>query len=138
MRPSLFCKNFPGVHISIREIHKHPCPTSHLAKHIHVGYRLVQFKITPENPFVIPSFQWLKLITVKPTWNIKLREQCPNFIAIERDDVILDIGYQLGKHQGMVVDFVLFTVKNLCDGTQTNHKAFIKHTAGSQSSNHTS
>ncbi len=130
MRPALFCKNFPGIHISIREIHKHPCLTSHVAKHINVGYRLVQIRVTDDNPFVNPSFQWLKFITVKPSWNIKLRDQCPNFIAIEREDVILDISYELGKHEGKVVDFIFFTVKNLCDGTQTYRKAFIQHSVG--------
>ena len=130
MRPALFCKNFPGVCISIREIYKHPCPTSHVAKHINVGYRLVQIHITDDNPFINPSFQWVKLVTVKPSWNVKLREQCPNVIAVEREDVILDIGHQLGKYEGKVVDFLLFTVKNLCDGTQTYHKAFIQHSVG--------
>ena len=136
MRPALFCKNFPGVHISIREINKHPCPYLEVAKHVNAGYRLVQFKITDDNPFVNPSFQWLKLITVKPSWNVKLRDQYPHFIAIEREDVILDIGYALGKHEGAVVDLVLITMKNLYDGTQTHRKAFIKHSVGS-SSHHT-
>lgn len=136
MRPTLFFKNFPGIHISITEIDEHPCPSLEVAKHINVGYRLVEFRITDDNPFVNPSLQWLKFITVKPSWNIKLRDQYPHFIAIEREDVILNIRYELGKYDGVVVDLVIFTVKNLCDGTQTNRKAFIKHTVGS-SSHHT-
>lgn len=131
MRSLLFCKNFPGVHVSIHEVHKHPCPHSQLACHIDVGYRLVQFHITDENPFVPSGYQALKLISVKQTWNIKLREQTENVLRVERDDIILDLDYSPGEYNGAPVDFIIFTLKNLRDGFITYYKAFLRHSVNS-------
>ncbi len=131
MRPVLFSKNFQGLNILIREVHKHPCIHSEYAHHINAGYYLVQFEITKEHPFVNVRYLWMKMVTVKDSWNIKIREQCADLIAIEKDDVILDIKYGLGKYKGNSADKITFITKSIKDGTQTLHNAFIVHSVKS-------
>lgn len=131
MSPALFSKQFPGLNVSIREVHKHPCLHSVHAHHINVGYYLVQFEITKEHPFVKVRYLWMKMVTVKDSWNIKISNECVNLIAIEKDDVILDVGYTLGKYKGNSADRITFTTKSIKDGTQTLHNAFIVHSVKS-------
>lgn len=78
-----------------------------------------------------PGYYTVKLITVKPTWNIKLSEQVANILTVEKEDIILDLDYSSGEYNGATGDFVIFTLKNLRDGIRTYQKAFLRHPVNS-------
>lgn len=134
MPSTVFRKNFQGLHISVQEILKHPCPKNVLAEHFNVGYRLMQFHITNENPFLHPGFTRLKLVNVKPTWNIVLRNVCTESVmVVEREEVIVDIQYTLGKLEGAPADMITLLLRSLSDGLFSYRAVYIKHPARSSS-----
>lgn len=128
MPSTIFEKDFFGMYISVREIKKHPCPDSPIAEHLHVGYLLVQFNATKTNIFMPPNFSYIKLATVKPSWNIKIREQCCKYIQIiEPGDIILDITYRIEECRGKNRDVITIFLKNLQDGFVTRQYIKIEH-----------
>lgn len=131
MRTTVFRVSFPGIRIRIIDKKGNPCTQPELQRHFHVGYKHVQIDITEDNEFMTPGHWPFKLVYVKPTWNVKLREQCtdPFFAVIQPDEIVIGVGHRQDVINGLDVELIVLFLYEVGIGYINMQPIYLPHRA---------
>ncbi len=129
--PLLYKADFEGMRVRVIEQRGNPCTQPELREHFYPWYKTVNLFTTPQNRHVASGYWHMKLVMVKPSWNIALKQRYhdKHALIIGIDEVITHISYAVDIVDGRVMDTVDLTLKSMDDGFKYLASIRIEHGA---------